>query len=292
MSDFVEKGNQNQGLRNPGFAVIMIIDHSWKEVLLTDYERMKSKYESLEKQIYSLATQLKRFPKGKLICTRNGTRYKWYRSDGHTQTYIPKKNRELAESLAVKKYLTLQKQNLEQEKKAVESYLKRYPQINEAEKLLAEKSGYLDLLSPYFKPISEELSEWAEAPYDKNPNYIEQLNQKTGGGIRVRSKSEAMIGMVLHMRKIPFRYECLLELGGIAFYPDFTIRHPVTGNVIYWEHFGMMDDPEYCRKTCSKLQIYTSYGIIPSINLITTYETRDDPLNMEMIEKIVEYYFM
>ncbi len=91
----------------------------------------------------------------------------------------------------------------------------------------------------------------------------------------MRSKSEAMIDMVLRIRKIPFRYKCLLELGGISFYPDFTIRHPVTAAVFYWEHFGIVDDPKYCQKAYSKLYTYFSYGIIPSINLIITYETRE-----------------
>lgn len=30
-----------------------------------------------------------------------------------------------------------------------------------------------------------------------------------------------------------------------SIHPDFTVRHPITGKRIYWEHFGMMDDQEY-----------------------------------------------
>lgn len=98
--------------------------------------------------------------------------------------------------------------------------------------------------------------------------------------------------MLLHVNSIPFRYECELQLGETTLYPDFTLRHPLTGNLFYWEHFGMMDNPAYCRNVSSKLQLYFSHGIIPSINLITTYETKDDPLDVEIVEGIIQHYFL
>ena len=54
----------------------------------------------------------------------------------------------------------------------------------------------------------------------------------------------------------------------------------------------MMDDPEYRHKTGSKLRFYISNGIIPTIQLITTYETLDKPLGTETIERIVKDYFL
>ena len=128
--------------------------------------------------------------------------------------------------------------------------------------------------------------------YQKNPNYPEQLIHKSISGNLVRSKSEAFIDMVLHINKIPFRYECALQLDEITIYPDFTIRHPVTGETYYWEHFGLMDQTSYIQKTFSKLELYASHGIIPSVNLLTTYETKENPLSMDMLEKIVHHYFL
>lgn len=92
-------------------------------------------------------------------------------------------------------------------------------------------------------------------------------------------------------KNIPFRYEAVLELGGIILYPDFTIKHPYTGEIIYWEHFGMMDNQTYSRNTANKLSTYISNGIIPSINLITTYETSKEPLNFNTVKKLVEMHF-
>lgn len=125
-----------------------------------------------------------------------------------------------------------------------------------------------------------------------NPKHPEQLSIKTSSGHFVRSKSEALIDMALFSHRIPFRYECALTLGNNTFYPDFTIRHPKTGDTYYWEHFGLMDNSSYCRNVSLKLQQYSLNGIIPSIHLITTYETGEQPLNSELIEKIIDHYFL
>ena len=96
----------------------------------------------------------------------------------------------------------------------------------------------------------------------------------------------------MHLNKIPFRYECALHLDNITLFPDFTIRHPTTGTIFYWEHFGMMDDVYYAKNTSLKLQTYTSYGIIPTLQLITTYETKNHPLSSDFIEKMLHLYFL
>ena len=80
----------------------------------------------------------------------------------------------------------------------------------------------------------------------------------------MRSKSEAMIAMNLYVQKIPYRYECELKLGSITLFPDFTIRHPETGEIFYWEHFGMMDKSEYVKNASDKI----SMGFIQMINCL------------------------
>ena len=130
------------------------------------------------------------------------------------------------------------------------------------------------------------------SPFEHNEKNPEQLIHKTISGNFVRSKSEAFIAMLLHINRIPFRYECALQLGETTIFPDFTIRHPETGQIYYWEHFGLMDNPAYCKNAFSKLQLYVSGGIIPTIHLITTYETLENPLSSELVENIVQQYFL
>ena len=99
-----------------------------------------------------------------------------------------------------------------------------------------------------------------------------------------------MIDLILSTNQIPFRYESALDLGGIVIYPDFTVRHPQTGETFYWEHFGMMDDLIYCKNTVSKLQLYMDHGILPSVQLITTYENAQNPLSTDIIQRIIDRF--
>jgi hypothetical protein len=172
-------------------------------------------------------------------------------------------------------------------------YLRRHskyePQVG---KLLTESSEVEKLLSHYLSPISKELEEWMNSPYERNLKYPEHLTQKVSSNQYVRSKSEAMIAKVLKQNKIPYRYEAKLLLDDVEIYPDFTIRHPETGQLFYWEHFGLLDKTDYVKNMHSKLQLYTSHGLMPGINLITTYENKDNPLTFEMIEMLAKYYFV
>ena len=134
--------------------------------------------------------------------------------------------------------------------------------------------------------------EWMNEPYLKNEFKSEMLVHRTSAGIRVRSKSEAFIVTTLCKYQIPFRYECALEIGGKIIYPDFTIIHPVTGEVFYWEHFGRMDEDDYKQDAIIKINNYLANGIVPNINLITTFETKTSPLCEDLVETLVRYYFL
>lgn len=227
-----------------------------------------------------------------MICCSDGTKTKWYRSDGHQKTYISKKNFTLAGQLARKKYLTLKLDEVQKEKRAIGFYLNHHTSVSKADALLAESSEYQKLLSGQFALVSNELEEWKKSSYEKNNTHPERLIYKSISGNLLRSKSEMMIDMLLFQHKIPYRYECVLKLGKTVLYPDFTIRHPVTGEVYYWEHFGLMDHKEYASNALLKLQTYAENGILQGIHLITTFETQENPLDSEWVERLIEYYFL
>ena len=246
---------------------------------------------ALEKKIHSLSKQIKQCPEGKLICARNSKWIKWYLSDGKTLTYLPKSERKLAEKLAKKEYLKTQLKECKKEKRAIDCYIKNHCfDIPMSHKLLTESPGFKELLANTYKPFSEEISLWME-DYEKNTTYPESLIHKTNSGKLVRSKSEVLIDMVLNDYQIPYRYECALYINKQLVYPDFTIMHPKPGELYYWEHFGMVDDQKYLENTLNKLDKYIKGGYIPGINLITTFETKNNPLDIEYIKTLVEQYF-
>lgn len=257
------------------------------------YKKIAREQEKLQQQISSLQNQLADYPEGKLICCHHNSHFKYYLSNGHTKEYIPKSNQQLAQKLAEKKYISNTLKHLTIQKKALDSYLKHYHQnMQEQNKLLNELPGYSKLLRSCFSPSSPELQEWMDSPYEHNPRHPENLIHKTSSGNLVRSKSEAMIAHFLYTHKIPFRYECALYLNGLVLYPDFTILHPDTGDLYYWEHFGMMDNPVYCKNMATKLHTYSQNSILPSINLILTCETQNEPLASETVIKTIEHYFL
>ncbi|MGN0350719.1 MAG: ATPase [Roseburia sp.] len=254
---------------------------------------MLKERQHLDEQIQSLQAQLKDFPDGDLLCAKNGVYTKWYLSNGANPIYLSKRNRKTAEILATKKYKSLLLQELLQERDAIDQYLNAHNK-NESKStsLLADSSGYKELLTSYFHSFSTELQQWCTAPYEYNTNHPEHLIHNSISGHKVRSKSESLIANLLYTNKIPYRYECALHFENYTLFPDFTIRHPKTLKTFYWEHFGMMDQPSYCEHTYNKLKLYSSHGIIPSIHLITTYETSNHPLDSEKIQQIIQEYFL
>lgn len=256
------------------------------------YERAKKEVEAISEQISSIKCQLEAFPPGKLICCNHKTHTKWYHKNQEQKSYISKANRQLAEQLAQKKYLSSLLQDLEKEQKALTMYLNHHPDLLQSESLLTKHPEYQELLPKNHISLSKELSDWMISPYNKNTSHPEALIHKGGADTYLRSKSEVLIDLTLRKYNIPFRYECELVLNDTIIFPDFTIRHPHTGEYYYWEHFGLMDSLSYTDRTVSKLRLYTSNGIVPGNNLITTYETKNIPLTIQTIEKTIEFYFL
>ena len=54
----------------------------------------------------------------------------------------------------------------------------------------------------------------------------------------------------------------------------------------------MMDNEDYRQKTYFKIERYISNAVLPSVNLITTFETRNTPLNIELVENYIQHYFL
>lgn len=264
-----------------------------KEVKITFNYQLTKEYERITKQIALLEESLKHFPEGELLCTKNGPYVKWLRSDHKHSVYIPKHDRHLAELLAAKKYYTLQLKELSLQHSLLSRFLERYhkcPIISTS--LLDDSSMYKELLAPHFQSLPDQLRIWVAEDFNQNKNHPENLIYKTLAGHNVRSKSEVIIANALYLHQIPYRYECECCINGILFYPDFTILHPQTLELIYWEHFGMMDNPSYRDNAFNKLKIFSDCGIIPSINLITTFETKLYPINSEKIQQLIQENFL
>ena len=253
---------------------------------------IRKRIDIIKEQLNTLGKLTDKLPDGELVCAKNGKSYKWYKKQNGMYEYILKDNRKLAQKLALKKYYDMNIKDLQAELNACKAYMQKTKQNKEyVEKFLCN-SEYEKLITCEIAPKNKQLVEWENAEFEGNRNFSDKLIVKGTNGKYLRSKSEAIIDRILFNAGIPFHYEEKLELGQFSFYPDFTIKHPDSGKIFYWEHFGMMDNPDYINSACSKIRIYCENGIIPSVNLILTYETKEHPLMIDDIEDIVKKYFL
>ena len=257
------------------------------------YEAILSERHRLVKQIHELKRAISKLPKGNIYCVHDKNRLKWFYNNGQHTKYIKKNAQTLIQKLSDQKYQSLLLKDYQQELSAIDAYLSLH-NINmgcSANELLTNPD-YRSYISPSFKTLSQELVDWQNEPFETNPYHPESLLYPTQSGNIVRSKSEAIIDMLLHLNHISFRYESALLLNDRTIYPDFTIRHPKTGQFYYWEHFGMMNDLSYCKNALSKIDLYISNNIMQGTGLITTFESEQIPFRPDIATKLIEHHFL
>lgn len=121
--------------------------------------------------------------------------------------------------------------------------------------------------------------------------YEEKMIHKTVRGELVRSKSEVIIANALHYNGLDYEYEPELKLEDRVKRPDFKVEDYDTGVVWYWEHCGMMTDPQYRKRWEDKKKFYEKNGIVEGKNLIVTYDDENGGLDSDLIQKLIEDTF-
>ncbi len=146
------------------------------------------------------------------------------------------------------------------------------------------------LVNPFELPDDEYAERWEAEPFTSLemdngfPTFLSERKEP------MRSKSEALIANMLLNRGIPYRYECILHLKDGIIAPDFTILCKSTRKVIYWEHMGLMDSEEYREKNFRKIIRYEMNGYFPGEHLIITFETSKQPLDIKVVEMLIDRY--
>ncbi len=257
-------------------------------------DRIKSERLRLQEEYLQLQEKLKYSRNGYFTCYQRGRSFVWYQvlkdpayPNRGKRVYISKKKADFARKLALQTLWERRRRDIQRELKALDAYIRRHNwNVGFAEQYMNSTDEHRRLLR---QQSADEL--WQQAEYEHFTAYPEGLTVKTVRGELVRSKSEAIIAMVLNQYGVPYHYEEMLRLDGQSFAPDFTIRNPLTGEVVYWEHLGLMDDADYCMQNARKLQAYMQNGLIPNLNLILTSETAEHPLDLELVTKLVEHFF-
>ena len=124
----------------------------------------------------------------------------------------------------------------------------------------------------------------------------DRLIHHTKRGELVRSKSEVIIANELLAQGIDrYEYEAPLELpNDETRYPDFTIEDDDTGECYYWEHLGLLHNPDYAERWKRKLALYRDANILPheegggdAGTLIVTRDKPNGAVDSQTIAKLI-----
>jgi hypothetical protein len=135
----------------------------------------------------------------------------------------------------------------------------------------AELKGFA---SDYYSETKRRLTNLFSAPRvtEVRDRLLEdRLIHKSSRGEPMRSKSEVVIADQFAAAGVDYEYETpLVAPDGSTRWPDFTLTDSDTGRIVYWEHCGMMQVPDYRERWRRKLAWYRAQGILPMV-------TEDDP---------------
>ena len=128
------------------------------------------------------------------------------------------KQAQLISDLKRKRFLLSCKKVLEENVVALRACLFKYEEFDPTKisgRLAASYEGISDASNAvkiHQNPLSG--MDWQRAPYHRAEMHEENLKHEAIGGLRVRSKSEALIAFALDLAHVPFHYEEVLELEG------------------------------------------------------------------------------
>lgn len=238
--------------------------------------------------------ELKNMPKGSLNLkhVNNCTYFFQYKYNGHRnylQHYIKKSNKLLLSKLMRKRFLILSIGQLKDNIVTLNTFLNTFVPYNPTDAINMLPKTYWEL-EPEHCNIDDKFTKWQHEDFESNKLFPEKLIHRTVGGLKVRSKSESIIAGLLEKENIPFRYEAALTISNNTIYPDFTVLRRRDNKIIYWEHFGMMDEEGYAQAAARKIALFLENKMFPCEQLITTYETRKNPIDAQNVQSIIDAF--
>ena len=259
-------------------------------------QALEQRQQSLTKIIHKAERWMLQAPPGSIEVKKHGKGVQFYlRSNTNEKhgKYVRAADRKRVKALAQKRYLTRVLDAARTQQKAIDAFLRSYdPQVLER---IYEAEGLVrqSLIDPVEIPDLEYERRWLAVAY-KGKGFSDDMPlHYTMKQERVRSKSEVLIANALARAGVPYKYECPLVLNGhYIVHPDFTILRLRDRNIVYWEHLGLLDDPEYLTKAIYKLLRYEENGIFLGENLIISAESYHVPLNEVTIQRLIKHYIL
>lgn len=252
--------------------------------------------ERLAQIIKRTKQELQNVPEGTLRISKSQGCPQYYhckKGSSHNGVYLPQKEIELARQLAQKSYNEKILRYAEKTYMKISRLLTDYEDEKLEQIFLSEHPERQKLITPVEATFMQKLEQWIAQPYISKEFSAESPVILTNNGLRVRSKSEKILADYFDSMGLAFKYECPLHLKPFGtIYPDFTFLSERTGKEIYWEHEGMLDNPDYAKSAVKKIELYEMNGILQGENLILTFETSTSVMNTEIIKKLTRRYLL
>lgn len=271
-----------------------------EEIMNCIIREIKKEIDELEKTLVTIKNFKRQEPEGCLKYQNKGKKTFYYHQFMNEETkewerkYIKKENLLLVKNLAQKQYYSMLEPLLIKQLKALKNFLRQY-HPEDAEQVFDNLSDVRkSLVIPIVLSKEERIRVWHDEKYEGNTFHSENLKYETEQGELVRSKSEMIIANILYQHKedILYKYERPLEIrmdGNIkVIYPDFTILNIHTGRIFYWEHAGRMDDPYYANEFVKKMNTYIANELLPGRDIMITYETLGNSLDISVVKRMVK----
>lgn len=203
-----------------------------------------------------------------------------------------KKDPDTLNALVRKKYITSALVLLNKNAELLEELINHFSTADENSVMMGFMEKYPELSKAVYSGEKKDVIWQGAGTGAEDATYHpENLKSTASDGSRRRSVGELLIGTKLDHYNIPYRYEVQAH-PDLPYMPDFTIKRPRDGKVIYWEHFGMVNDDEYMEGNRKKLIEYESVGIVPWENLIITYNQRDGGINEKLIDAMIHGWLL
>ena len=253
---------------------------------------------------------LKNAPSGsvRIVQRRNNVLqfYKKTTPGDYQGTYMPREDDALARRLVQKDYDQRALEQAKRELRVIQHFQTSLQKNSVDTAYVALDSTRKTLVTPATLTDTQYAERWQKVPYHQTKIHGDNKKLRTDNGDLVRSKSEVIIANALKNNNVPYRYEFPLVIERkegdsentasfvngdyCEFHPDFYCLNVRTRQEYAWEHFGMMDDPEYAARAVAKLSLYSANGYFPGKNLIISMESKSTQIDSLEINRLINEY--
>ncbi len=235
--------------------------------------------------------QLSVLPEGKLRIVKHGDHIYYYRivdCGDNNGLLLKDGEKHIANKLAQRSYCEALLRIADKESKLLKRVLEKYPATKVEDYYQTLSNERQKIVVPIMLTDDQFVKQWLENPFEPKGFKEGESHFVTIKGERVRSKSEQIIADRLTARGIPYKYECPLERRSDIVHPDFTILRMSDRKEVYLEHLGKMGDERYAADAVRRVNEYAMNGIVLGDRLFVTMETDTVPLDVRMLDKLIE----